>query len=65
MHCQQGGQVRASIGLLHAFRRLPSGFELLLRSDSFPGGISLTGEGHRSDWCSSEVLGDLVHRSDR
>jgi hypothetical protein len=65
MHCQQGGEVWAWIGLLHAFIRFPSGFELFLSSGSFPGGIGLTGEGHRSDRCSSQVLGDLVHRSDR
>jgi hypothetical protein len=65
MHCQQGGEVWAWNGLLHAFRRLPSGFELFLSSGSFPGGIGLTGEGHRSDRCSSQVLGDLVHRSNR
>jgi hypothetical protein len=65
MHCQQGGEVWAWFGLLHAFRRFPSGFELILSSGSFPGGIGLTGEGHRSDRCSSQVLGDLAHRSDR
>jgi hypothetical protein len=53
MHCQQGGEVWAWIGLLHAFRMFPSGFELILSSDSFPGGIVLTGEGHRTDRCSS------------
>jgi hypothetical protein len=51
--------------LLYAFRRFPSGFELFLSSDSFQGGIVLTGEGHRSNRCSPQVLGDLVHRSDR
>jgi hypothetical protein len=65
MHCQQGGEVRAWIGLLQAFRRFPSVFELFFSSDSFLGGINLTGEGHRSDRCSSQVLGDLVHWSDR
>jgi hypothetical protein len=65
MHCQQGGEVWAWNGLLHTFRRFPSGFELFLSSGNFPCGISLTGGGHRSDWCSSQVLGDLVHRSDR
>jgi hypothetical protein len=50
--------------LLHAFRRFPSGLELFLSSGSFLGGIGLTSEGHRSDRCSSEVLGDLLHRSD-
>jgi hypothetical protein len=65
MHCQQGGEVWAWNGLLHTFRRFPSGFELFLSSGSFPGGIGLTGEEHRSDRCSSQVLGDLVHQSDR
>jgi hypothetical protein len=65
MHCQQGGEGWAWFGLLHAFRRFPSGFELFLSLDSFPGGIGLTSEVHRSDQCSSQVLGDLVHRSDR
>jgi hypothetical protein len=65
MHCQQGGEVLAWIGLLHAFRRFPSGFELFWSSGSFSGGIGLTGEGHRSDLCSSQVLGDLVHWPDR
>jgi hypothetical protein len=65
MHCQQGGEVWAWNGLLHAFRRFPSGFELFLSSGSFPGGACLTGEGHRYDRCSSQVLGDLVHQFDR
>jgi hypothetical protein len=65
MHCQQGGEVWAWNGLLHAFRRFPSGFELFLSSCSFPSGICLTNGGHRSDRCSSQVLGDLTHRSDR
>jgi hypothetical protein len=65
MHCQQGGEVWSWNGLLHTFRRFPSGFELFFSSGSFPGGIGLTGEGHRSDRCSSQVLGDPVHRSDR
>jgi hypothetical protein len=65
MHCQQGGEVWARNGLLHAYRRFPSGFELFLSSGSFPGGTSLTGGGHQSDRCSSQVLGDLVHRSDQ
>jgi hypothetical protein len=65
MHCQQGGEVWAWNGLLHAFRRFSSGFELFLSSGSCPGGIGLTGEGHRSDRRISQVLGDLVHRSDR
>jgi hypothetical protein len=64
MHCQQGGEVWAWNGLLHAFRRFPSGFELFLSSGSFPGGIGLTGEGRRSDRCSSQMLGDIAHRSD-
>jgi hypothetical protein len=51
--------------LLHAFRMFPSGFELFLSSGSFLGDIGLTGEGHRSNWCSSQVLGDLAHRSVR
>jgi hypothetical protein len=51
--------------LLHAFRRFPSGFELFLSSGSFPSGIGLTGDGHRSDRCSSQVLGNLAHQSDR
>jgi hypothetical protein len=41
------------------------GFELFFSSGSFPGGIDLTGERHQSDRCSSHVLGDLVHWSDR
>jgi hypothetical protein len=65
MHCQQWGEVWAWNGLQHAFRRFPSGFELFLSSCSFSGGIGLTSVGHRSDQCSSQVLGDLVHRSDR
>jgi hypothetical protein len=65
MHCQQGAEVWAWIGLLHAFKKFPSGFELFLSSGSFPGGIGLTGEGHRSDRCSSQVFDDHVHRSDR
>jgi hypothetical protein len=65
MHCQQGGEVWAWNGLLHAFRRFLSGFELFLSSGGFPGGIDLTGEGHRSDLCSSQVLGDFAQRSDR
>jgi hypothetical protein len=64
MHFQQGGEVWAWNGLLHAFRRLLSCFELCLSSGSFPGGIGLTGEGNRSDRCGSQVLGDLVHRFD-
>jgi hypothetical protein len=36
-----------------------------LSSGSFPGGIGLTGEGHQSDRCSSQVLGHLAQRSDR
>jgi hypothetical protein len=44
---------------------MPSGFELFLSLGSFPGGIGLTDEGHRFDRCSPQVLGDLVHRSDR
>jgi hypothetical protein len=65
MHCQQGGDVWAWFGLLHAFGRFPCGFGLFFSSGSFPGGISLTGEGHWSDWCSSQVSGDLDHWSDR
>jgi hypothetical protein len=65
MHCQQGGEVGAWIGLLHAFRRFQSGFELFLSLGSFPGGICLTGEVHWSDRCSSQVLGDLAHWYDR
>jgi hypothetical protein len=38
---------------LHAFRRFPRGFGLFLSSVSFPGGIGLTGERHRSDRCST------------
>jgi hypothetical protein len=64
MHCQQGGEVWAWNGLLHAFRRFPSGFELFLSSGSFLGAVGLTGDGHRSDRCTSQLLGDLVHRSD-
>jgi hypothetical protein len=64
MHCQQGGEVWAWSDLLHAFRRSPSGFELFLSSSSFPGGIGLTDGGHRSDLCSSQVMGDLAHLSD-
>jgi hypothetical protein len=59
MHCQQGGEVWSWNGLLHAFRRFPSGFELFLSSGSFLGGIGPTGEEHRSDRCGSQVLGDL------
>jgi hypothetical protein len=62
---KKGGEVWSWIGLLHASRRFSSGFELFLSSGSFPGGIGQTGEGHRSNRCSSQVLGDLVHRSDR
>jgi hypothetical protein len=65
MHCQQGGEVWAWNGFLHVFRRFPSGFKLFLSSCSFPGGIGLTDGGHRSDRCSSQVLGDLTHWSDR
>jgi hypothetical protein len=59
MHCQQGGEVCAWNGLLHAFRRFPSGFELFLSSGSFPGGISLTDGWPRSDRCSSQWLAIL------
>jgi hypothetical protein len=55
----KGGEVWAWNGLLHAFRRFLSGFELFLSSDSFPGGISLADEGHQFDRCSSQVLGIL------
>jgi hypothetical protein len=35
MNCQRGGEGWACFGLLHAFRRFPSGFELFLSSGSF------------------------------
>jgi hypothetical protein len=65
MHCQQGGEVWACFGLLNTYRRFPSGFELFLSSSNFQMVINLTGALHRSDCCSSQVLGDLAHRSDR
>jgi hypothetical protein len=65
MQCQQGGEGWACFGLLHAFRRFPSGFELFLSSSSFQMVIGLTCVIHRSDRCGSQVLGDFAHRSDR
>jgi hypothetical protein len=44
MHCQQGGEVWAWIGLLHTFKRFPSGFEPFLGSVA-----------HRSDRSRSPV----------
>jgi hypothetical protein len=64
MHCQHGGEVWACFGLLHAYIRFPSGFELFLSSCSSQVAIGLTGGVHRSDRCECKELGYLVLRFD-